>query len=325
MTIILAILTGGVLGYFLERGDVCFHSTWRTLFATPRKTELFKAYLLFLLISIPIIQILIALGLISPWIAPFAWQANIGGGLLFGVGMVIASSCITGVFYKFGHGMLGMAVAFVAWSVGDILTYAGPLQGLRNSLNANPISFNGETATVLNGNFWIGLVILIGLAVATAVYLRSASPSKPGKLMGWERLGIALAVVMSLAWFVADAGGSNYTFGTSGVPTALFLGPFGGSQTSSTWIMVTLLSIIPGAFIAARQNDTLWVRGETPKRYAQLAAGGFLMGIGAGIAGGCNLGHGMVGVSLLSIGSIATTIAIIAGIFIADRAVKLMA
>jgi uncharacterized membrane protein YedE/YeeE len=47
------------------------------------------------------------------------------------------------------------------------------------------------------------------------------------------------------------------------------------------------------------------------------------MGIGAAIAGGCNLGHSMVGVSLLSMGSIATTFSIITGVFLMDRAIKL--
>jgi uncharacterized membrane protein YedE/YeeE len=41
------------------------------------------------------------------------------------------------------------------------------------------------------------------------------------------------------------------------------------------------------------------------------------MGIGAGIAGGCNLGHSLVGVPLLSLGSMATTLAMIAGVFLA--------
>ena len=44
------------------------------------------------------------------------------------------------------------------------------------------------------------------------------------------------------------------------------------------------------------------------------------MGVGAAIAGGCNLGHSMVGVPLLSVGSIVTTVAIIAGVFAAARA-----
>lgn len=324
MTILLAILTGAGVGYLLERGDVCFHSTWRSLLKEPPGKELFKLYLLFLLISIPLVQLLIAFGLIEPWIPPFVWQANIFGGLIFGVGMTIAATCITGVFYKFGHGMLGMAVAFVAWSVGDILTYAGPLAGLRNMLRANPITFNGSSPTLLNGNLWLGLLALGLFLGVTAVYLFRADSSQRTKLMGWKQAGLLLALFMTIAWFIAALAGSDYTFGTSGVPTAFFLAPFDGPTTSSTWIIVTLFSIVIGAFIAARRNDTLWVRGESPQRYAQLAGGGFLMGVGAGIAGGCNLGHGMVGVSLLSIGSITTTLAIVGGLVLTDRIIKVM-
>ena len=47
------------------------------------------------------------------------------------------------------------------------------------------------------------------------------------------------------------------------------------------------------------------------------------MGIGAGIAGGCNLGHSLIGVPLLSLGSIATTLSMALGVFIAHQA-KLM-
>ena len=41
MTILLAIFTGAVLGYILERGDFCFHSTMRGLFRVPRRLDLF--------------------------------------------------------------------------------------------------------------------------------------------------------------------------------------------------------------------------------------------------------------------------------------------
>lgn len=318
MAIVLALLVGALLGYYLERGDFCFHSTWRDLLADPPKNELVKAYLLFLVISIPLVRGMVALGWIEPWIPPLAWPANLLGGMLFGVGMTIASTCITGVFYKFGHGMLGMALAFVAWSAGDVLTYAGPLAPLREGLNANPVEANGAAVTLLSGNVWLGPIILLALLGTTAVYLKNAHAADRGKQLDWVKLGAALALVMSAAWPIARLVGVDYTFGTSGVPTALFAG--GGT---STWIIVTLFAIVPGAFIAARRHGTLWVRGETPQRYAQLAIGGFIMGIGAAIAGGCNLGHGMVGVSLLSIGSIVSTLAIIGGIFFADRVVKL--
>ncbi len=48
----------------------------------------------------------------------------------------------------------------------------------------------------------------------------------------------------------------------------------------------------------------------------ELGAGGLLMGIGGAISGGCNLGHSLVGVPLLSLGSITGTLAMILGVFI---------
>jgi uncharacterized membrane protein YedE/YeeE len=47
------------------------------------------------------------------------------------------------------------------------------------------------------------------------------------------------------------------------------------------------------------------------------------LGLGAAIAGGCNLGHSLVGVPLLSLGSITTTVFMFVGVWLADRAVRL--
>jgi uncharacterized membrane protein YedE/YeeE len=92
----------------------------------------------------------------------------------------------------------------------------------------------------------------------------------------------------------------------------------------SPWIPITLISLIPGAFIAARHSRTLWVRGEHWRRYTELALGGFLMGVGAAFAGGCNLGHSLIGIPLLSLGSITTTLAMAVGVFMAHHATKLI-
>ncbi len=150
MPVILAILSGTSLGYAFERGDMCFHSTLRGLFRTPKQLDLFRAYILTLLIATPLVYGLQVLGWIDPWIPPFTWQANIIGGLIFGVGMVIASSCITGFFYKLGHGMLGVLVGLVAWVFGDLMVYLGPLSDMRNALTADPITISGEIPTVSN-------------------------------------------------------------------------------------------------------------------------------------------------------------------------------
>jgi uncharacterized membrane protein YedE/YeeE len=257
-------------------------------------------------------------GWIDPWIPPFVWTANIVGGVIFGIGMVVASSCISGLFYKLGHGMLGAFVGLVTWALGDILVYIGPLSGLRDTLTANPVTISGSSPTV--GNLlgpvsWIFL-ILVSLGMAFWLWRSPISTRRSrGKLWGWLPLGIAVGLVISAGWLLAQAGGSNYPFGTSYVPTQIYLAIISGKK-SSPWIAITLFSLILGAFIASRRSGTLRVRGESLRRYFELAVGGFLMGVGAAFAGGCNLGHALVGVPLLSIGSIVTVLAMIVGVYL---------
>ncbi len=325
MTILLALAAGLVLGYLIERGDFCFHSTLRGLFRRPPQLNLLRAYLLTLLIAIPLVQGMIALGWITPWIAPWAWQANLVGGLIFGAGMVIAATCVTGIFYKLGHGMLGTLVGLVTWSIGDLLAWRGPLNPLRTALNENPVVTNETSTTLLNllgAPLGIGLLVLL-LAAAALFLWRSPRPTQ-GDYWSWLPLGISVGLFTSLAWLLARAGGANYTFGTSRVPTALVESLLGGAETGNLWIPVALIALLPGSFIAARRAGTFWARGETPTRYTQLAAGGLLMGVGAGISGGCNLGHSLVGVPLLSLGSVTTTLAMLLGVFLTDRAVGLL-
>lgn len=323
MGIFIAIIAGAGLGYILERGDFCFHSTLRGLFRVPPQRNLFRAYLLTLLIAIPLVQLMRGLGWINPWVAPLAWQANIVGGVIFGVGMVIAATCVTGLFYKLGHGMLGTLVGMTTWFIGDIITYRGPLNPLRTMLNQSVITIDNNSATVSNllgSTMAIGVLVLLGIA-AVWFFWRSPRPISTA-YWHWLVLGLATGLFTSFAWLLARWGGADYAYGTSGVPTSLFTLVVDGTPTHY-WIPVTLFSIIPGALIAAWLAGTLWVRGETMTRYTALAVGGLLMGVGAAISGGCNLGHSLVGVPLLSLGSIVTTLSMALGVFLADRTLKL--
>lgn len=330
MIVVLALISGGLLGFVLERGGLCFHSTWRGLFTRPRQTNLVKSYGLYLVLAIPILQVLIAADVINPWVAPLVWQANLLGGLVFGAGMVIASTCVTGIFYKFGHGMLGAGFAAVGWVIGDILVYRGPLEQLRQDLTDSPLLRDGETATATNVVGWVGVVVVVAVVIATAVVLYQRRPTedalttKRDEPWTWVPLGLALVVVATLGWLLVTLDDGNYSFGTSGVPTRVWDRLRGMEATGeSWWIPLALIATVPGAFIAAKMSSALWVRGETPSRYAQLAVGGLTMGIGAGIAGGCNLGHSLVGVPLLSLGSIASTLAMIGGVYVGANAIKL--
>lgn len=321
MTIWLAALAGIGLGFVLARGDFCFHSTWRSLFATPRDSGLVRAYLVLLIVATPIVQLMNASGLIDPYVPPFAPAAAIIGGLVFGVGMVIAQTCVSGMFYKLGAGMLGMVVAVASWAIGDVVTWRGPLKGLRESLNKSTVTTTSdagveEAATITSALGPVGLVLALIALAATAWLLR-------GSIRHRVELGVVTGLVIVVAWGLVALHDGDYPYGTSGVPTQIW-NEIVNNGGGSMWIPLALVTLVPGAFLAAKASDTLWVRGEEPIRYAQLATGGLVMGVGAAIAGGCNLGHSMVGVPLLSIGSIVTTLAIIAGVFGAGRIARLV-
>lgn len=321
--ILLAAACGGTLGYILERGDFCFHSTLRGLLRVPARVDLARAYLLAILVALPLVQGMIALGWISPWVAPWAWQANLVGGLIFGAGMVVASTCVTGIFYKIGHGMLGALVGLLAWAVGDIAAWSGPLQPLRSALNRNTVAIEGEAATVLNGlGAPFGTAVLVLLLAAGALFLWRSPRPPGGAHWGWLPLGLVVGLFTSAAWLLAKAGGSSYTFGTSGVPAAIYDAFVSGALPDNLWIPAALAGLAPGSLIAARAAGTFWARGESAGRYTQLAAGGLLMGVGAAISGGCNMGHSLVGLPLLSLGSITTTLAMLAGLLLAHRTLE---
>jgi uncharacterized membrane protein YedE/YeeE len=218
--------------------------------------------------------------------------------------------------------MLGTLVGLAAWSIGDVVTWRGPLNPWREALNRNVVEVDGQTATLANALAPpLGAAIAVMLLLAAAVYLwRSPRPGQ-GEYWSWLPLGISVGVFTGLAWLLARLGGSNYTFGTSGVPTVLYDTLVNGTDPGNLWIPVALVALLPGSLIAARRAGTFWARGESTGRYAQLAVGGLLMGIGAGISGGCNLGHSLVGVPLLSLGSITTTLAMLLGVYLADRAI----
>lgn len=321
MTIWLAVLAGSALGFVLARGDFCFHSTWRSLFATPRDSGLARAYLVLLIVATPIVQLMMATGVIDPYVPPFAPAAAIVGGLIFGIGMVIAQTCVSGMFYKLGAGMLGMVVAILSWGIGDVITWRGPLKGLRESLNETTVTTTSdgveEAATITSALGPVGLVLVLA-ALGGAMWLLRGSP------IHRVELGVVTALVIVVAWVLVALHDGDYPYGTSGVPTQIWnelVNDGGGSM----WIPLALVALIPGALLAAKVGGTLWVRGESLTRFVQLAAGGLVMGVGAAIAGGCNLGHSMVGVPLLSIGSIVSTLAIIAGVFVGGRVAAVLA
>jgi hypothetical protein len=107
---------------------------------------------------------------------------------------------------------------------------------------------------------------------------------------------------------LAGIGGAGYGPSTVGAAAGLVDG------RPNRWLVAFVLGIVPGSALAARATGRFRARGESPARYAQLATGGVLLGLGAAVAGGCNLGHGVSGLALLNVSSVVAVAGMVGGV-----------
>lgn len=303
-----ALLTGGIagvaLGYVLQQAQLCFHSTFAGLWAG--RLLLVRGWLLGVATAAVGLSLLfltpLAVGLTRG--LAFRPVANIVGGLVIGVGMVVASTCVSGLFYRLGSGMLGALVGIAGWIGGELVARQIRLPG--------PTVLPGGDGATIPGLLDVPrlAVALVFLVLVAGVLLRWPGHERPGHAWqwGWRTTGLALGVATTAGWVLAGLGGSSFGPSTVGASASV------ASGSPNVWLIAFLVGLVPGAAIAARTSGVLHVRGERPVRYGQLAIGGALLGAGGWIAGGCNLGHGLSGVAQLNVSSWVVVAAIIAGI-----------
>jgi uncharacterized membrane protein YedE/YeeE len=113
--------------------------------------------------------------------------------------------------------------------------------------------------------------------------------------------------------------GGGLLIGAGGVVYLLFngrilgaSGVLGGLVDGSGWnTLWERLSFIIGLVLVPFALTFLWVRPDThlSDNLAVLIGGGLLVGLGARMANGCTSGHGVCGISRLSVRGIAATMA----------------
>jgi len=148
----------------------------------------------------------------------------------------------------------------------------------------------------------------------------------------WQA-GIAIGILACFAYLSSAASGRNYPLGvTHGVLHAQLLltdaplkhvvapkAPLpvvqktAGADTAnpdkpvkkvSWWLILAVAALVLGAFTSAKMSNKIKFLPRPPDQTAIAFFGGILLGIGAGIAGGCVVGNIMSGVALMSVGNV---------------------
>ena len=261
--------------------------------------------------------IMSATGVIAINPKPLFWGANMLGGFVFGMGMVIAGGCASGITYRTGEGMVGAMSAVLGFSIFATATKAGALKPVATFLQTNTkITLNGANPTLAFGApyYVVALIIAVVALVAwVALSRRGKTAVKPEKISlkerifkrgwGWLATGIVIGIIQISAFPASAASGRNYPLGITGGYVATLNSLITGKNLIS-WEAMLVLSAIVGAFIAARTSGEFKLRAPAPSVLIQAFFGGALMGFGAVVGGGCNIGHILSGVPQLSLGSI---------------------
>ncbi len=268
-----------------------------------------------------------------------AWGRYVLGGLLFGVGMVLARGCPLRTLVRSAQGSLQAMVSLFAMGVAAFAMtstfvfndWIAPWIS-RLSIDLGRWGWRSQGIDAVMGMHGLAARSLLGAAIGAAV-LALAARGLRGRPHRVQWVGSAVIGLMVAAGYALTAGSlgmhaaDDAAFMSQppdglGVQSLSFAGPLSDAvrfamhpQTQTFTLGVALLlGTLLGAVLAALVRGEFrlqWPQGARPLM-VQLA-GALMTGAGAVLGLGCTVGHGLSGLSVLSLGSALGLASIFAG------------
>ncbi|MEV6602702.1 YeeE/YedE family protein [Kutzneria sp. NPDC051319] len=326
-------VVGLALGLVLFHSRFGFTSAWRQIVAVGQGAAI-RAHMLMLAVAVALFAVILQSGIgLSGAPKGIILPASIGvalGAFIFGIGMQIGGSCASGTLFAVGSGQTAILYTlggFILGSIGSAFAanWIGYLQSLGPtvSLAETPLGYGGGV---------LFSFLIIGAIVGGSLLLqrrRNPPPIEPAPVArGWTRVlrgawplwvgAILLAVLNAVTLLVSGSPwGITAAFALWG---AKFLGWMGIDISNTPYWMVPKnaaalhasvladrvsvmdFGIMLGALIASALAGAFVLHRAVPWKMAVGAViGGVLMGFGARMAGGCNIGAYFSGVASFSL------------------------
>jgi uncharacterized membrane protein YedE/YeeE len=277
----------------------------------------------------------------SIYVTPsFAWLSYAVGGLLFGVGMTLASGCGSKTLVRIGGGSLKAVVVLAFLAISSYMTLKGLFAIWRAAaLDSSAIALTSQQdlptlAAAATGFDAAMLRIVLTGAVSLGLIVFAFASREFRAFDNWfAPLAIGLTIVGG--WYVSGKLGyiaedpntlqEAFVATNSGkLESFSFVAPAGyalellmlwtDQSRIVTFGIAGVLGMAAGSFAYALASGTFRVEGfRESGDLANHIAGAILMGFGGVTALGCTIGQGITGVSTLALGSIVTFFAIVAG------------
>ncbi|MBL6701023.1 MAG: YeeE/YedE family protein [Gammaproteobacteria bacterium] len=344
-------ILGFILGYVVNKTNFCTMGAVSDLVNIGDSSR-FKAWLLAIATAIVGVTLLEYMSIVDidesriPYRnSVFFWPRYILGGIMFGIGMTLASGCGNKILIRIGGGNIKSIFVLIVAGLMALLMTRTDFYGLLFHSWMNPISpdlaklgisdqsiqtmFSSITGIESNN-----MIITILVPAIISILLLKYIFSSYSKLSSDNILsGIVVGLVVTFAWLIS--GGElgqawienndflDTPYPSVGVQSFTFINPMGELLIYSssvfdsfylTFGVTALISTVCGSFIYALISNNLRLEWFANKHdFYRHLLGAVLIGIGGVLSLGCTIGQGVTGVSTLALGSIITLISIIFG------------
>lgn len=306
---VLGLVTGIVFGVAAQRSRFCLRAA-TVEFARGTLGDKVAVWLLTISTAIVWVQAAQAFGLMHTADArmmavPGSWSGAIVGGLIFGIGMVLAGGCSGRLVVLAANGNLRSVVSGLIFAVVAQMSLSGILSGWRDNIASLWITEGGRNVDLIAA---LGLPELSGLMLGVMMAGLALLIARKNRI-GASRLIFASGVGFSVAlgWVLTYAL-AQVAFDPVQIESATFSGPsahtlmyFLDRNAVLEFDIGLVPGVVIGSFVAAIIMGEFKFQGfETESNMRRSMTGAVLMGFGAMLAGGCAIGAGVTGGSIFA-------------------------
>jgi uncharacterized membrane protein YedE/YeeE len=228
--VLIAIPVGFLFGFFLQKGDLCGSSAFSEVLLFKDKSKVFGLWVA-IIVSMGGIALLDVFGLVQLNPKPMIWLNYIIGGVIFGVGMVLAGGCVSGCLYKAGTGNINSMAGLVGIPIGIAIVEYGPLHSIFISMKKFVLTNSDggviSMSSITGLPFWLLALIFIAATLVISflrkkkVQKKNISDTVEGSkgllFKSWKSwmAGIAIGILVIPAYLSSALSGRNYPLGVT--------------------------------------------------------------------------------------------------------------
>lgn len=326
-------LIGLGLGATLLHARFGFTSAFRRLVSVGNVQGL-QAHMVMLAVASTLFAVILGTGFSFTGMDPKGYVSPVGvsvifGAFLFGIGMQLGNGCASGTLYSLGGGSSSMILTLISFIGGSVLGAYHFTFWMEDTPALPPISLAESTGLGYFGA-WAVQLVLFGLIYWNTIKIaKKKNPPMMKPLPtteGWKKLFrgawplFAAAVVLALLnaltltirgnpWGITSAfalwdGKALMAAGIDVSAWGYFSGANGAALNNTVLADSTSVmnfGIMLGAFISAAMQGTFKPERIKPGAAGAAIIGGLLMGYGARLAFGCNIGAYFGGIASFSL------------------------